>query len=456
MCTFGVQNRIQQISDDRALMKKFFILISLMLTINFLQGQVYDTVNVFQKDTALFCHIDTIVLDAGADYVSYSWNTGATTRMIKVTSNGTYDVAASTSGGQLEESDIYINTIRARIMQESDSLCYKDTIFLVVDKTNYSYLWNTGDTLYNLQVVMPRSETYTVEIYDDINSCYDSVRLDMYPRMFVEFEQNQENKGCPGGDCKGQLRVFASGGTGALDIEWDTPNVDPGDSSYAIGLCEGFVGVHIYDEAGCRFDTNYWVEVWEMPEVITTPDTTTYIQDPRVMFWYENLSEDTISLTNYFWLLESGVSSNLPNPVFSFNAMGEHRVRFEYTTMNGCVDSSITVITVASVELLVPNVMTPNSDGANDTFIITIKPPEEEGSSRSIATAPGYYQPINDYYISNQLVIFNRWGRKVFEATDYANDWDGKNLPDGTYFYVLKCQGTQGEDIFKGAVTILR
>jgi len=442
--------------ESRASMKKFFILFSLILTVNFLHAQVYDTVNVFQNDSALLCHIDTVVLDAGEGFVSYSWNTGATSRMIKVTDNGTYDVAAIESGGQLQETDIYINVIRAKIMQESDSLCYKDTIFLVVDETDYRYLWNTGDTLYNLQVIMPRSETYTVEIYDDINSCTDSVRLDMYPRIFVEFEQNQENKGCPGGDCKGQLRVYATGGTGKLDIEWDTPNVDPGDSSYAIGLCEGFIGVHIYDEAGCRFDTNHWIEVWEMPEIETTPDTTTYIQDPRVTFWFENLSEDSITLSNYFWLQDNGVSSNLPNPTLSFNEMKDHDVYFIYTTMNGCEDSNKTVISVASVELLVPNVMTPNGDGANDTFIITIKPPEEDDAGRAGGTGSGNYQPINDYYISNELVIFNRWGKNVFEATDYNNDWDGENLPDGTYFYVLKCQGELGEDIFKGAVTILR
>ena len=440
-------------------MKKFFILLLVSLFAGSLSAQTYDTINVFDNDQALLCHIDTVVLDAGPDYVSYAWNTGETTRMIKVTDNGTYDVAASTSGGQIDESDIYLNVIRAKIMQESDSLCYKDTIFLVVDDVNYQYQWNTGDpadTLYNLQVVLPRSNTFIVEIRDEVNTCYDSVRLDMYPRIYVEFEQNQENKGCPGGDCKGQVRVFASGGTGALEIDWDTPNVDPGDSSYAIGLCEGYIGVHIYDEAGCRFDTTYWVEVWEMPEVITTPDTTIYIQDPRLTFWYDNLSEDSITLNNYFWILRNGISSNLANPTFSFESMGEHIVRFEYTTMNGCVDSSLTIVTVASVELLVPNVMTPNGDGANDTFIITIKQPGEEDPGRAFNSCSGSDQPINDFYISNELVIFNRWGNKVFEATDYANDWDGDNLPEGTYFYVLRCQGTQGEDIFKGAVTILR
>ncbi len=438
-------------------MKHILVFITFFMSMGLLQAQVLDTVNVFQTSDTLLCGVDTVVLDAGPGFESYAWNTGETSKTIKITESGFYDVTAIESGGQVHEAECDVTI--ARIIQESDSLCYKDTIFLVVNENDLRYQWNTGnpdDTLYYLQASLRKSKTYEVLISDEDNSCTDSVRIDMYPRIYVEFEQNQENKGCPGGDCKGQLRVFASGGTGHLDIEWDTPNVDPGDSSYAIGLCEGYTGVHIFDDAGCRFDTSYWVEVWEMPEIETTPDTITYIQDPRVAFWFENLSEDSISLSNYFWALSNGISSNLPNPTFSFGSMGEHNVRFEYTTMNGCVDSNIIVITVASVELLVPNVMTPNSDGANDTFIITIKPPEEESPGRAGGTGSGNYQPINDYYISNELVIFNRWGKKVFEATDYNNDWDGDNLPQGTYFYVLKCQGELGEDIFQGAVTIVR
>jgi gliding motility-associated-like protein len=39
------------------------------------------------------------------------------------------------------------------------------------------------------------------------------------------------------------------------------------------------------------------------------------------------------------------------------------------------------------------------------------------------------------------LVVFNRFGNQVFEANNYKNDWggtfDGKPLPDGTYFWML-------------------
>jgi large repetitive protein len=74
----------------------------------------------------------------------------------------------------------------------------------------------------------------------------------------------------------------------------------------------------------------------------------------------------------------------------------------------------------------IPEGFSPNSDGTNDAFVI-------EGI---------------EFYPHNTLVIFNRWGNKVYEATPYENEWKGTSsvglvlggtdLPDGTYFYVLQ------------------
>ena len=41
-----------------------------------------------------------------------------------------------------------------------------------------------------------------------------------------------------------------------------------------------------------------------------------------------------------------------------------------------------------------------------------------------------------------KLEIYNRWGRLVFDKTNYTNEWygqsnDGNKLPDGTYFYLI-------------------
>ena len=71
-------------------------------------------------------------------------------------------------------------------------------------------------------------------------------------------------------------------------------------------------------------------------------------------------------------------------------------------------------------EIIIYSGFSPNGDGINDHFTIV-----------GLDKQHGY-----------QLSVFNRWGERVFQSQDYQNDWDathnGANLPDGTYFYVLK------------------
>lgn len=68
--------------------------------------------------------------------------------------------------------------------------------------------------------------------------------------------------------------------------------------------------------------------------------------------------------------------------------------------------------------LFVPNVISPNNDGINETF---------------------YIENITNYEDAH-LRIFNRWGLKVFEAMPYLNDWNAQDEASGTYFYILQSQ----------------
>ena len=54
-----------------------------------------------------------------------------------------------------------------------------------------------------------------------------------------------------------------------------------------------------------------------------------------------------------------------------------------------------------------------------------------------------------------KLVIFNRWGKKIYEKTDYQNDWNGDNHTDGTYFFILELNDF-ANTLHKGSITILR
>lgn len=95
--------------------------------------------------------------------------------------------------------------------------------------------------------------------------------------------------------------------------------------------------------------------------------------------------------------------------------------------------------------LVIYNGFSPNEDGFNDYF--RIKNIELEK------------------YKDNSLVVFNRWGNRVYSADGYTNSnpwkavYKGTFLPDGTYFYVLEINeiqdnGTKEKKVYKGMVEV--
>ena len=78
----------------------------------------------------------------------------------------------------------------------------------------------------------------------------------------------------------------------------------------------------------------------------------------------------------------------------------------------------------------VPNIITPNGDGLNDTF------------APKLGGCPG------------RLRVFSRWGLKVFEVPEYHNDWGAAGLPEGLYYYVL--DGADAAAQVKGWVEVVR
>ena len=130
--------------------------------------------------------------------------------------------------------------------------------------------------------------------------------------------------------------------------------------------------------------------------------------------------QDPGEFGNYEWFDESGTligttdSTWLSTASFDF---GTTTITLESSNNCGVIESFFDLL-IQTCEI--PNVITPNDDGDNDYFITN------------------YAQLYSDVH----LIVFNRWGRKVYETTSYQNDWNGLNnsgkpLADGTYFYVL-------------------
>lgn len=113
---------------------------------------------------------------------------------------------------------------------------------------------------------------------------------------------------------------------------------------------------------------------------------------------------------------------------------------------NGCFNSDTSVITVEPIQemLYFPNAFTPNGDGINDKLIAI-------GNTENIFTY--------------QLLIFDRWGKLIFETGNPQIGWDGthngEKLPTAVYIlkvnFRMESSCISGQNYSQiGAISLLR
>ncbi|MEP5302768.1 MAG: Calx-beta domain-containing protein [Flavobacteriaceae bacterium] len=159
------------------------------------------------------------------------------------------------------------------------------------------------------------------------------------------------------------------------------------------------------------------------------------------------VEDDAINLVNYlpesfdtngvFELIDGNVS--MEGSIFDPTNLevGEYLISYSSTagTCKYYVDFTIIVnsdcVPCGRDEIIVSNAVTANGDNINDIFTIT---------------------GVEYCNYSFELMIFNRWGDKVFESLEYQNDWGGfapnnafgssGMLPSGTYYYIINVKDT--------------
>jgi|GEM_PF-1456897 len=113
------------------------------------------------------------------------------------------------------------------------------------------------------------------------------------------------------------------------------------------------------------------------------------------------------------------------------------------TIQQGTENCDLEIVTTLVLgEILFPDVFTPNGSGVNDTF----RPMPNEQCSLFV-----------DSY---SLIIWNRWGEKVFETSDYTEGWNGlhngENAIAGYYVWIANYT-FEGQDVEqKGGLTLIR
>ncbi|MBX3101651.1 MAG: gliding motility-associated C-terminal domain-containing protein [Bacteroidetes bacterium] len=164
--------------------------------------------------------------------------------------------------------------------------------------------------------------------------------------------------------------------------------------------------------------------------------------NPTVHFLYTGTAPGGSS---YQWSFGSQAvpptaSGEIPPPV-TYTQRGTYIATLTVTTPQGCRFSENMLLEVTNDDpLIMPSGFTPNNDGLNDVL-----------SFQTQALA------------SFTFVVYDRWGKEVFQTNDPAQYWNGKyqntgnDAAEGSYVYVLKGVNARGETVEKnGSITLIR
>lgn len=340
-----------------------------------------------------------------------------------------------------------------------DTICIGDSVVVNAfisggSGQGYSFNWSNGLSNNAQQTLVPVQPTnYTLVVNDNCSTPNDSVSVNIFvnPLPDPDFDYSI-NTGCY------PLEVLFSEinpDTG-YSTTWDFGD---GFSSFNLDTVS-----HIYNTVGqydvslslinvnsnCENTISYQslIEVTDYPIAdFSFNPTSISTLSPYVDFIDLSSNDATI----YNWEVNIGNNETLqfsdPNigPVL-YNVDGLDTLQtclHISTNLTGCVDSICKSITIENKNYLyAPNAFSPNDDGKNDVFSPYV-------NSNSI--------------ISYQMLIYNRWGNKVFESSEINLGWDGFGIdqnicPQGVYVYkiIIEESFETKKTIYKGNITLVR
>ena len=155
-----------------------------------------------------------------------------------------------------------------------------------------------------------------------------------------------------------------------------------------------------------------------------------------------SFTNQSMGANAYTWIFGNGntvVNTSTISVQTIYQNQGTYSACLIATSSIGCRDSACAIMLVSEgFAISIPTIFTPNGDGINDLFFI-----KSSGLS------------------SLQVLIYDRWGLKIWESNAISGYWDGnhgsREVTDGTYFYIVKTTDHSGKKkSYTGNLTVLR
>lgn len=303
-----------------------------------------------------------------------------------------------------------------------------------------SYVWSDG-VIDNVAFSPTLTTTYTVS-GTDVNTCQNtetvSITVNSLPNLSVSVTNTSS--------CEAESNTLTV--TGANTYSWSTLETDTAivvsptvTTSYTV------IGTAL---TGCSNTAVYTQSVNPCLGTLTAIPSQTNVscgnrKDGAITLSVSNSYSN--SQVSYIWSPASLCPGNNCQGITNLDA-GTYSVTVKVTyTINGILVKMDSIVMnpitiekqVAACDLKIFNGLTPNADGENDTWQI---------------------ENI-DQFPNNKVMVFNRWGEKVFEISGYNNidkawplNGDTSKLTSSTYFYII--DPGDGSKALKGWVELIK
>jgi gliding motility-associated-like protein len=284
-----------------------------------------------------------------------------------------------------------------------------------------SYEWTPAIYLDNASLSNPvakveKTTTFQVKISNIFCSITKEVQLEVEDSK-EDFKVSKDKEICSGDKVE-------IGATGLADyFVWTLPDLTEirGTSIEINPLKSTTYSVQAFYADGCKPKKTISLKIDNdfIPEFEYSIE---YFCDKPFELSFENLSAGNAS---YTWYLGNGDSLNGLIPLrYNYNASGDFEVKVKATNRIGCQLESKKMVSIPNADGLIPNAISPNGDGKNETFVVGIP--------------------------NIQLNIFTRWGKLIYENPVYDNTW-GTEVDSGIYFYEMKLENG---DLCKGWIEV--
>ena len=388
------------------------------------------TVNVnglpsVNASSSAICIGDNATVTASGSAVTYTWFNGLNTISINVNPNSptSYSVTGTDINGCTNTAlgTVNVNSL-PNVSASGKTICIGDNATITALGSATTYTWFNGSNSNSISV-SPNTLTSYMVTGTDANGCTNtalaSVGVNLLPNVLATDNTV----------CSGKVTNISASGT-ATTYTWNT-----GEQGASLNVNPKII-------------TNYTVTGTDANGCTNIATSTVYISQSAdgnalVDSVYATISHNFIFNWNgiqnctYNWNFgDSSTNSTIQNPNHLYTTPGKYLIKVVVTSPGGC--DSIYYLNVEVYEisqLIIPNIVTPNGDGYNDLFKVSYK---------------GSFPVFN-------MMIFNRWGEKLFENKDIDKGWDPKSHADGTYFYIIQATGSDKKPYDKhGYIQVVR